>query len=210
MSLTESVRAIDPDDALRSLHALGEVLRNMRKQCGLTQEALASLAGFARTTVHNVEKTGQDMGYLNMRDWLAASGSDWRALGEALQQRDPLSSLALVDSGDVMLAALTFEPLEALGVTVRTYRGMTGLNQEAFGHRCRLERSHFRTIERGGRSPRFTTLRRIVDQLPVDWRGFFHFVHRLDPIVRRPLRGNGTPLDRAATPATNRVRLTTQ
>jgi transcriptional regulator with XRE-family HTH domain len=173
------------DEAARFLGVLGTALFEMRKRSGLTQEKLASLAGFSRTTVYKVEKTGQDMTYLNVRNWLAASGGDWRAFGEELQRRDLLPSKAVVNNGSEMIFARTLEPLEALGATVRTYRRTTGLSQEAFAYRCGRARNHVMAIERAHCSPRFSTLRSIVDKSPVNWRDFFHSVHRLDPVVRR-------------------------
>jgi transcriptional regulator with XRE-family HTH domain len=178
-------KTTEPDEAERFLRVLGMALFEMRKRSGLTQDKLASLAGFSRATVYMVERTGQDITYLNVRNWLAAGGADWCALGEELQQRDLLPSKAVVSDASEMIFASTLGPLEALGAAVRKYRRATGLSQEAFAYRCGRARNHVMAIERAQCSPRFSTLRSIVDKSPANWRDFFHSVHRLDPVVRR-------------------------
>jgi transcriptional regulator with XRE-family HTH domain len=173
---------------------VGHILRAARKRRGLSQERLAALAGFDRTTVVNVEHTRSDMSYLNVRHWLSACDMTWREFGSELQVRDPLSSPVAVDAQAIglVLYAGKLQPLEplagqlaplgALGTVIGTYQRATGKTFEALANDSDLDRGQLMVVQRGERNPRLRTLRRILLGVGANWQGFFSLVHQLDAI----------------------------
>jgi transcriptional regulator with XRE-family HTH domain len=181
-------------DTRRVVRAVSHILRAARKRRGLSQERLASLAGFTRTTVLDVEHKRRDMSYLNVRHWLSACDMTWKDFGTELQEHDPLSSPAVIDDRAVGLVlyagklqplealAGKLQPLEALGAVVHACQRAAGKTMEGFANDSGLDRGQLLAMQRGERNPRLRTLRRVLQGMGTNWQDFFSLVHRLDAI----------------------------
>lgn len=165
---------------------VGHILRNARKRRGLSQERLASVAGFTRTTVLNVEHGRHDMAYLNVRRWLSICEMTWRDFGDELQAQDVLPRVLVDDvNPDETVQGLNLDPLQALGAAMRAFRRVTGKSFEGFINDSGLDRGQLSGLQRGERNVRLRTLRRALKGLGVNWQQCFALVHQIDAIPAR-------------------------
>jgi transcriptional regulator with XRE-family HTH domain len=72
------------EQAQATLRRLGDNLRTLRKQKGLSQEALAFAAGLDRTYVSSVERGERNIALLNLKRLAAALGVGVRELVEGV------------------------------------------------------------------------------------------------------------------------------
>lgn len=75
----------DPQDA-KFLKSLGDRIRSVRQECGLSQEELAFKAGLDRTYVGSVERGERNISVLNLERIMRALGS---TAAEALRTGKP-------------------------------------------------------------------------------------------------------------------------
>ena len=61
--------------------AVGQVLSNLRRETGLSQEALAARAGLHRTYVSDVERGRRNPTVRVLEPWLQALGIGWAEFG---------------------------------------------------------------------------------------------------------------------------------
>lgn len=67
--------------------ALAELLKDMRIDAGLTQEQLADSLSWRQTDVSKVERNVRQLGYVEVRHWVAALDTDVIALEMVFQER---------------------------------------------------------------------------------------------------------------------------
>lgn len=72
------------------LAAFATVVRTFRRAAGYTQEGFAHEARLDRGFVGAVERGERNVGFRKIRQLLVGLGIDWRDLGIALQEVDPL------------------------------------------------------------------------------------------------------------------------
>lgn len=65
---------------------LGRLLRQLRREASLTQEALASRAKLTRVYVGMIERGERNATFEAVDRWLAAVGKSWIEFGEALDR----------------------------------------------------------------------------------------------------------------------------
>ena len=69
---------------------------------------------------------------------------------------------------------------KALGEVLRRFRRSTGLSQEAFGARARLDRTYISSVERGHRNPTIASVRKWIVAANVSWEEFGRQLDKLD------------------------------
>ena len=70
--------------------ALGSVIRRLREERGLSQNALAELSGAGRTYVGSVDRGERNPSYENLWQLISAMGVTWAEFGAALDQEPAL------------------------------------------------------------------------------------------------------------------------
>lgn len=175
-------------DTRRFVRTVGHIYASARKRRGLSQEGLAALAGFSRSTVLNVEHGRHDMSYVNVRLCLSACEMTWMGFGSELQVHDTLTSSVPVDHSalDPLLHARRVDPLGALGIAIATCRRTAHKSLDAVADDSGITRGLLLAIRRGEHSPRLGTVRRVLLTLGINWQTFFSLVHQLDSIEARP------------------------
>ena len=79
-------------ESIDELHAFGLALRTLRQRAGLSQEALADIAGLHRTYVGSVERGERNVSLLNIHvlaGALKTSASELMTTAEQLRQQHP-------------------------------------------------------------------------------------------------------------------------
>lgn len=72
------------DTTARELRILGQALRELRQQAGLTQKEMGARAGVRDTYISEVESGRRSMRWITVTRFLRVLGADLRQLAEAL------------------------------------------------------------------------------------------------------------------------------
>jgi transcriptional regulator with XRE-family HTH domain len=74
-------------DRAKELAALGHAMRTLRMRRGVSQDALAGLAGLDRTYVGGIERGERNASYLSLSRILGALDMSWEDLAAELTRR---------------------------------------------------------------------------------------------------------------------------
>lgn len=67
--------------------ALAELLKDIRTSAGLSQQQLAESMNWRQTDISKVERCARQIGYIELRHWMVALGTDTVALEIEFEER---------------------------------------------------------------------------------------------------------------------------
>jgi transcriptional regulator with XRE-family HTH domain len=168
-------RAPRPDFTLQ---LLGSLVRQYRKQRGLTQRALAAKMGMHHRYISKIERGQHNIAVLllvRLAHALEIPGVRLLPRQDTQMPRDPSISCDVdisteprtIPSGDTRVPGPDESTilLPILGATIRHYRQQAGLSQALLATRTRLSHTYINEIEQGHRNLSVLSLVRIADAL---------------------------------------------
>ena len=139
--------------------ALGDALRAARERAGLSQAALARLAGAHPSQYGEVERGEQRFGRERLRRVAVVLGLD---------AEETLRLAGYRERGGVMSTLRPSRPYAALGETLRAARTQAGLSQRAAGRAAGVGTTQYSLAERGYERLGRERLRRVAAVLGLD------------------------------------------